>query len=444
MALLVLMLLSAAPLNAAGQDTAAPWNRPLSIHDVFAAIGERVPAFGGMFIDEDQDTLYVYVVPGEAGDLAQLQQSIDDFFPSDQRRQQRMVMLEAKYTFLQLKSWERQINSRIFSLSGVIDSGIADRRNRFEIGVESAATLSTVESDLLILGVPLGAVNVTVTSPVGFDETEAEAAPETSQPDGASATCDVTTIQGFCRPLVGGLRTREKKQNIECTLGFNATRGADRGFVTNGHNLPANLDGVVFFQPNIGGGQRISVEGKDCCYDPPFFNHKQNEDCPADRTCRYSDSAFVKLLPEVGASMGVLARPVFGSINWNGKDTFQITSVADKTQLDQLMMAGTKVTRVGELTGRVEGTIDDTCHLFGRGTHAYLCQLDVKWDMPAKQGDSGAPVFAITGKDKNEVQLVGILWATVRGVSPIVNVLMTNELGPTLQVCVTGTGEKKC
>ncbi len=110
------------------------------------------------------------------------------------------------------------------------------------------------------------------------------------------------------------------------------------------------------------------------------------------------------------------------------------------------MMAGTKVTRVGEKTGRVEGTIDKTCEAFGSsGTKAFLCQLDVDWEEAAVQGDSGAAVFAITGKEKDDVQLIGILWAAERGVSPIVNVLMTNELGPDLQVCVpTQDPKKKC
>ena len=39
----------------------------MTIDDLFAQVGSRVPAFGGMFVDEKSDTLYLYMVPGEGG-----------------------------------------------------------------------------------------------------------------------------------------------------------------------------------------------------------------------------------------------------------------------------------------------------------------------------------------------------------------------------------------
>ena len=38
----------------------------------FEAIGEKVPAFGGLFVDESTNTLYAYMVPNQAGEGAAL------------------------------------------------------------------------------------------------------------------------------------------------------------------------------------------------------------------------------------------------------------------------------------------------------------------------------------------------------------------------------------
>jgi hypothetical protein len=74
MALLSFTISAAAqqPNHAQAQDQSSQASTVTTINDIFAEVGNIVPGFGGMFVDEDKDTLYVYLVPGEVGDVAQV------------------------------------------------------------------------------------------------------------------------------------------------------------------------------------------------------------------------------------------------------------------------------------------------------------------------------------------------------------------------------------
>jgi hypothetical protein len=53
---------------------------PATVLDAFAQIGTRVPAFGGMFVDEGRDTVYVFLVPGQTGTVAEVDEAMSDVF----------------------------------------------------------------------------------------------------------------------------------------------------------------------------------------------------------------------------------------------------------------------------------------------------------------------------------------------------------------------------
>jgi len=67
----------------AAQCQAPPRAQVRTIHDVFTDIGMRVSAFGGMFVDEEKDTLYVYLAAAHPGDLSELDQAITDVLGSN-------------------------------------------------------------------------------------------------------------------------------------------------------------------------------------------------------------------------------------------------------------------------------------------------------------------------------------------------------------------------
>jgi len=103
-----LIFIFAGRLNA--QQTTA------TIDDVFAAVGARVPAFGGMFVDEDRNTLYVYMVPGQAGDLVALGQAISDAFAPQQQQIATAAPASALVSLVPRLWYNPSIESRNFLL----------------------------------------------------------------------------------------------------------------------------------------------------------------------------------------------------------------------------------------------------------------------------------------------------------------------------------------
>src|SRR5215472_15776249 len=106
---------------------------PQTINDLFADIGKAVPAFGGMFVDESKDTLYVYMAPGERGDAASVGQAISSIFGDSRPPQHRLALLPGRYSFVQLKQWLDLMTAQMLDIPGVISVGIDNSTNRLRI-----------------------------------------------------------------------------------------------------------------------------------------------------------------------------------------------------------------------------------------------------------------------------------------------------------------------
>jgi hypothetical protein len=408
--------------RAHGQDQSKPPEPTvMTINDLFAEVGRRAPAFGGMFVDEARDTLYAYMVPGQPGDNAALDQAITDVFGTARPPEHHLDVLPGRYTFRQLKNWHDRMSMQLLATPGILSTGINDAENRLRVEVQSRDLAPEVQAQLAALGVPLEAVGIDEAAPGEFAES-----PSLDPP---------MTLRDRWRPLVGGLQIQLTEEGLSrahtCTLGFIATRDRIAGFVTNSHcifNQEVPSDSIVY-QPRVNPDNRVGLGDRD----PPFFDKKENDRCPERKICRYSDSAFIRLDSGVEATQGAIAQPPAGSDTWDGRATFRIVGKA-------MSVSGTSVTRVSSQTGRQQGRIIGVCQ--NRGVTGvlnviYLCQTVVSWDRPTAAGDSGAPVFT-AGQQANDVNLLGILWSDT-GVSPIQNIEMTTELGPTLQVCVAGS-----
>ncbi len=160
MALFVFLISSAGIPAAYSQDQPGGQASVSNIHDAFAEIGMKVHGFGGMFVDEDKDTLYVYLVPGQPGDIAELEQTITDVFGSRRPPQRRIAALQGQYTFLELSDWYSHMRPRVLPMEGVVLTGIDDRKNRLKVGVETSGVASAVQTELDALGIPRLAVNI--------------------------------------------------------------------------------------------------------------------------------------------------------------------------------------------------------------------------------------------------------------------------------------------
>lgn len=161
--------------------------------------------------------------------------------------------------------------------------------------------------------------------------------------------------------------------------------------------------------------------------DPVYTKSKCPQGVPRSRICRFSDSAFAQKDTAVTSDQGFIART--GTPN-TGRPTvvgqWRITS-------EGASMVGQTVNKVGRTTGWTQGVVTDTWVDTGvSGTRiVQLCQDFVSATVAG--GDSGSPVFAITGG--TDVQLRGLLWGgnqdgTMFVYSPIANIQRSDELGP--------------
>jgi len=397
-------------------------DRVETIDDLFAKVGKKHSGFGGAFINEKKDITYVFLRDGKTKEAKAIANDLEDVL--DRNLPNRIKVLHAKYSFLQLKRWHERIDKHIADqplskIREVSITDIDDTKNQLIVGVRNAEARAWVEKLLNKLDIPEKAINILRTGRVVVD-----------QPQCANAK----SLRDFCRPIVGGLQIETAlKGGAECgrgTLGFIAEHGAGvgggagdaedvEGFVTNAHlsDKPTVPDGTVSYQPTCAtpqGKEAVqNIIGKETI-DPRGIS------CFRILRCRQSDSNFSALDGGVAEDgLGYIARPALNSTQWNGKDTFRITAEATP-------MAGDIVTKVGRTTGRTEGEVfltgvTDFFALFSPPDNplGVVLQGQVLAGYRAAQGDSGAPVILVPpapGPNVNPVDatLLGIHHSHVR------------------------------
>lgn len=367
-----------------------------TLDELFLEVARTNPGFGGMFLDEKKQILYVYSKTPESESLTSLRQGLESIMGPDLVPQARIEVLPAKYSFVELKNWQEGMTAHILAIPGVVLVDSDETKNRVTIGVESLLIRCAIEDVLKKLGIPLAAVNLEVTKPFKTD----------------------SSLTDKHRPIVAGLQITSVASN--CTLGFLAIREGLVGFVTNSHctSMQGALDGTVFHQATaLASFNRIGSETVDPAY-------VAGGDCPVNRQCRRSDAAFVQINTGVNASLSRIARPALNSTAWNGVDKFVI--VAEGTAV-----VGQTVTKVGRTTGRTQGKVTKTCINTNTNSTNFSHYCQTQADYRVAGGDSGSPVFWIKNPpDGAEVVLLGIHFmsnTTTATFSPIGNI--TGEIG---------------
>src|SRR5262249_54647974 len=167
--------------GAAGERGAVAKGR--TIDEQFAAVARRTPSFGGMYMDEERNVLYVYSWDQSAGAAAVARDAIAAVF-GDQPPGARVQILTARYGFPELKAWHDRMSPGVLDVRGVVMTDIDDRSNRLTVGVESLKTKGAIEDRLFELGIPAEAVNIVETPAVALEN----------------------SLRDRHRPLVGGLQ----------------------------------------------------------------------------------------------------------------------------------------------------------------------------------------------------------------------------------------------
>lgn len=366
-----------------------------TLDDRFAATAEQVPAFGGLFYDHTGQ-LTIYVLESEPD----VQQAVNAIMASLGHVDKRGLDLEAirvlpaRYNFAQLKQWHDRLFAPVFSVPGVVLTDVDEASNRVRIGVESLEAAADVEEKLAELGIPRQAVLVEQTEPIRA----------------------LATLRDYVRPLQGGLQITFS--GFLCTLSFNAIRNGVPGFVTCSHctDRQGGVESTVYYQPSTSTANQIGTE----TVDPNYF---RGGVCPRGSRCRYSDSAFASLASGVTSTFAIEQTTGLGSITIAG--SYAITGEVPAP------LVGETLNKVGRTTGWSQGNVTATCVNTGvAGSNiVQLCQDFVAATVAS--GDSGSPVFKITGS--SSAQLYGILWggsSTQFVFSRMANVERSGELGP--------------
>jgi hypothetical protein len=380
-----------------------------NLNQEFASLAaEKIPGgFGGWFFD-DEGVLHVYLkdtrVRGAA--IAALQSHLAGRTFSLRGRGldiANMRVLEGQYDFVELNGWFDRLDS-LFQVEGVVFTDIDEMKNRLVVGVLDDSVRRAAQATLADTGVPPEAVLFEVTPPM--------------RPSADSLT-------GYVRPVTGGLQIASRKL---CSLGFNALRGGVSGFITASHctDVINGLDSTAKYQPQVTNSTwYIGSEAADP-------NRYTGGDCPANYECRWADAAFFRYAAGVSTDFGTIARTT-GSSRTSGSKI--IDPVEGRFRIIGRVWypsAGEVLDKMGRITGWTYGNVSKTCGNWNpEGTNTlYKCQDYV--DAGVATGDSGAPVFGLSGDlAVKDVYLYGILAGQTSSTNFIFSALwnIENDLG---------------
>jgi hypothetical protein len=204
-------------------------------------LAKVVPGFGGAFVANG--VLNVYLTPNANTTQGQAvaRTAIHDLFAEGQRPQMEMSFLPAKYSFIQLRTWENALRS-LYRRFGVHTAQIDERVNHFRLTLFDASVDPMLRGELAAFGIPTEAV-------------ETEAAPR---------VVPFVDLNDKVRPAGGGLRIMSmfavngvQQPRLLCTYGFNAQiddGSGTRYVVTNAHcvepeDVFGGVDGATVTQP---------------------------------------------------------------------------------------------------------------------------------------------------------------------------------------------------
>lgn len=192
--------LSASPLVAAAEEP--------TDDEVLVRIAQRVPTFGGFYVDEDTQKLYVWLTDQGQSLSAAVEAILSTRGYSDLAHLT-PVALAAKYSFTQLHAWHQQM-LEVWTIDGVVFTDIDDTYNRMTVGVEDPATHGPiVRAKLTELRIPVEAVEIVQLDPPTLYPDRS------SQPHpGKSSKLPAWLAFGFISALVvlGGLFVIRKKR----------------------------------------------------------------------------------------------------------------------------------------------------------------------------------------------------------------------------------------
>ncbi|MGK7370371.1 MAG: hypothetical protein ACNS64_09165 [Candidatus Halalkalibacterium sp. M3_1C_030] len=395
--------------------------KPLTIDQQFSEIAEQIPGgFGGIFYDEnDQLTIYLKdpEVKAQATSAIEAISSVAARTPVVSKMQSLvnkgdLQVRKGQYSFSELNEWRyKALEGGIFEVPDVQTLDVGDSSNRLEIGIKgteeeplSDAIKQSVVQKLVKLGIPEEAI---VLEKVG-------------------AIQDYThTLRSDFDPNIGG--SRVQAQGIGgCTLGVSVEYldGGTwhLGFLTASHCVPPRhqMNGTAVYQPynpthpNYSSGMYVGDEVYNAVL--------SNTDCrDGGNPCYWADVAIIDYDSGNSAVGNIGRTPLWGNTYAidQSNPRFYVDDVY--TDYQHIEFLGERVNKVGQRTGWTDGDVSDICiDLVPNDGVLNRCQVGVEEPPGAPNyllayfGDSGSPVFRLTGETAGDgsdyVEILGILW----------------------------------
>jgi hypothetical protein len=368
-----------------------------------AEFARQVPGFGGFFLDRNGAPT-VYLTRGSS--RAPAERLLTGYLRGHGLTAAAVRVAEARYHWQQLERWQAAATLEAFTVAGAVFVDNDETSNRVRIGVENLGVTGQVRAAIARAHVPDEAVVIERVEPI----------------------VQVSTLQNVIdRPVRAGVQINFP--GFLCSVGFNATSGGVRSFVTASHctKTQGGVESTPYWQPlQTTAPTKIATEVADPVY------VKGGAGCPTNKLCRFSDASRAAYVNGANQALGVIAKtsgPNNGSLNIT-TTSFSITSNDCTGTLGGCLAVGSKVNKVGRTTGWTSGVITNTCvNTSVSGSRiVQRCQSFVSAGVGG--GDSGSGVFQITSG--TSVKLAGVLWGgnsagTQFVFSPFANV--TRELG---------------
>ncbi len=129
--------------------------------DPMVRIAERVPGFGGVFLDRDQGVVYVYLQDAAMQERAE--RVLADVFGSDLLENREVRVLQGDYSMTHLDAWYRKLGDVIWQVPGVMMTDLDEKANRIAIHMEPRrGGRDEMEAAIASVDVPRPAVVVEV------------------------------------------------------------------------------------------------------------------------------------------------------------------------------------------------------------------------------------------------------------------------------------------
>lgn len=395
-----------------GEDLVATSSLDKTTNELIAEMAASVPGgFGGAFYDASGDVI-VWLT-----DLEQAEAAVDALMgfqppgaPEHRRVSRgRIKVRQAAYDWIELSQWFG-LAIQAWAPGETLLMDIDEATNKIFIGVREMAIEARLRSALETAGIPTGAVDVGLQSPI----LPAVASTVGNAVDTSVGAMTVMLTSTAPTPYYAGFKIEGTgvPGGGACTMGPQVTiSGSLNGFITASHctDQVYASDGNTQFQPVLT-GNLIGNEYKD----KTTISHPS---CPPVGLCRKSDAAVIKYNTAAWSGVGLIAR-----VTGIGSKTLTTTPddewrVVDDTPSCAFFattcfppIVGKTMNYVGHVSGWKQGTLTRSCvvseYLVGGTPVAVICVDEVQG--AAAGGDSGAAVFELTGHPR-DVDLWGIL-----------------------------------